>query len=485
MYDLIVIGGGPAGVTAALRASELGVKVALVERDRLGGTCTNDGCVPTRVLARAARLARDAAQLNEYGMESQTPGVDIERLMARAQQVVYQIHEKKQLVHHLKESGVETYLSVGSASFLDAHTLRLGDGRHLHGERFVLCTGGHARRLNFPGAEYALTHSDVWQMKQLPRSLAIVGAAATGCQLASIFNAFGCQVHLLEVAPRILQLEDRDVSIALQQAFLQRGIQIVTGIGGVERIEKQGDDYNLWYILDGESRCLRVEAVILAVGWPGNIEGLNLEAAGVQVERNFVVVDDTLRTTAGHIYAAGDVTGRVGLVQSANSEAHTAVENALMNTGQCLARQDRKIVPHGGFTDPEYGSVGLSEEKANVEGDAISAIVPYNVMDRAVIDGRTNGLGKLIVSRSTHHILGAHVVGEQALEVVQLIAAGMSVGMRVDQLADLEIAYPTYTAIVGLAARRIVNQLGLRHLSPQWRALDRPHVAEWEQNVGG
>jgi pyruvate/2-oxoglutarate dehydrogenase complex dihydrolipoamide dehydrogenase (E3) component len=169
------------------------------------------------------------------------------------------------------------------------------------------------------------------------------------------------------------------------------------------------------------------------------------------------------------------------LVQSAGYEARVAAENAVLGIGQPYTH---KIVPHGGFTDPEYGSVGLTEERARaLDPDCAVSVVPYSAMDRAVIDGHVVGSCKLIVSRETHRILGAHVVGEQALEIIQLVAAGMTADMWVEQLADLELAYPTYTAIIGLAARNLVRDLGVMPLAPEWRALGRPHAAEWERSA--
>ena len=205
---------------------------------------------------------------------------------------------------------------------------------------------------------------------------------------------------------------------------------------------------------------------------------LNLEAAGVRTDRRYVWTDDYFRTSAPHIFAAGDITGRVMLVQTAATAARLAAENAVLGAGQ---QQDpaAKIVPHGGFTEPEYASVGPTEEQARREQDSVVATIPYADLDRAVIDGRTEGFCKLIVSRETHRLLAAHVVGEQAVEIVHVVAAGMAADMWVEQLAELQIAYPTYTAILGLAARRIVKELGVMPLSAEWQTLERA-PAEWE-----
>jgi pyruvate/2-oxoglutarate dehydrogenase complex dihydrolipoamide dehydrogenase (E3) component len=479
MFDLIVLGGGPAGVTAALRARELGATVALVEKGRMGGTCTNDGCVPTRVLAKAARLLRDYQQYADYGLQTTPPIANFSHLINRTQQIVYSIHEKKQLMSVLEEAGVVVYAGVGPANFVDPHSIRLPDGRYLEGDKFILCIGGHAARLNFPGADLAITHSDVWSLRGLPASVAIIGAAATGCQLASIFDAFGSSVTLLEMATTVLPREDQSTSEYIRNAFKSRGIQMVTGIGGVERIEKQPDGLNVHYSVDGRQEVLIVETVVMATGWPGNLEGLDLSIPGVEVDKGYIQVDDQFKTTAGHIWAAGDITGRMMLVQSAGHEARVAAENAVLGQRH---EHNHYIVPHGGFTDPEYGSVGLTEAQAGQVGGYMVALVPFSDLDRAVIDGHTEGFCKLITDKDSHKILGAHVVGEQALETVHLVAAGMAADIGIDQLADLEIAYPTYAAVVGLAARKLVRELGMMQLSPQWRTLHKQHISEWERS---
>ncbi len=478
MFDLIVIGGGPAGATAAMRARELGATVALIERGQMGGTCTNDGCVPTRVLAKAARLMRDAEQYAEYGLVGEKPAVDFATLLALTGNTVHQIQEKKQLQSHLEQAGVTVFANAGEARFVDEHSVALGDGTTLQAEKFILCVGGHARRLPFPGSEYALTHSDIWSLQKLPRQVVVVGGAATGCQLASCFAAFGAHVIVLEVAPRLLTLEDEAVSHGITDAFRRRGISVITSIDGIQRIEQRDGALHVFYPYEGEVRQLTTEAVVLSVGWQGNTEELNLAAANVQSERGYIVVDDYLQTTASHIYAAGDITGRMMLVQSAMVEGALAAGNAILGSKRSSGH---RIVPHGSFTDPEYGSVGLTEEKARAAHDCVVAVVPYSALDRAVIDGHKEGFCKLIVSTTTHRILGAHIMGEQALEILQLVATSIAAGMQVEQLGEMELAYPTFTAIVGLAARRLIRELGIVPLAPQVHSLGRVYAAEWER----
>lgn len=468
MPELIVVGGGPAGVTAALRARELGATVTLVERGRLGGACTNEGCAPTRVLAKAARLVRESEQFHEFGLHGAAPTVDLGELLNHVQQTIYRLQEKKQVLAHLEEAGVKVITEAGATHFEDPHTLVCASGQRLSGDQFILCIGGHARRLKFEGSDLALTHNDVWTLKHLPKSVIVVGAAATGCQLASIFDSFGSQVTVLELAPRIVPGEDESVSKELARAFKSRNLQVITGIGGVERLEATPTGKRAIFRLGDQPHTLEAEAILFAAGWVGNIEGLGLEAAGVQTERGYIVVDQFLRSTASHIFAAGDVTGRMMLVQSAGYEARIAAENAVLGPTRAY---EHRIVPHGGFTDPEYGGVGLTETQARTaEPDCLVAETPYSDLDRPVIDGLPLGFCKLIVSRNTHRLLGAHVVGEQAVEVVQLIATGMAAGLRIEQLAELELAYPTFTEIVGLTARQLVRRLNAS-LEPQWPAL--------------
>jgi dihydrolipoamide dehydrogenase len=296
--------------------------------------------------------------------------------------------------------------------------------------------------------------------------------------LASCFAAFGAHVRVLEVAPRLMAIEDEAVSHGIAEAFRQRGIAVITNIGGVQRIEQQEGSLRLFYLYEGEVRQLTTEAVVLSVGWQGNVEALNLAAANVQSERGYIVVDDYLQTTTPHIFAAGDITGRMMLVQSASWEGALAAGNALLANKRI---SEHRIVPHGGFTDPEYGSVGLTEERARAAHDCVVSVVPYTALDRALIDGQREGFCKLIVSTTTHRILGAHIMGEQALEILQLVATSIAADMQIEQLAEMELAYPTFTAIVGLAARQIMRELGIVPLTPQVQSLGRAYVAEWER----
>ncbi|MCA0456239.1 MAG: NAD(P)/FAD-dependent oxidoreductase [Chloroflexi bacterium] len=482
IYDLVVIGGGPSGVTAALRASELGASVALVERNFLGGAGMNDGCVPVRVLAKAARAVRDAGQFAAYGLEAPLPTVNFATLLERAQQVVYQLHEKKQLLNHLSNMNVDVYENVGDASFISPEVIQFGDGRQITGDKFILCVGGHSRRLEFPGSEHALTYNDVWSMDSLPESVIIVGGGAIGCQLASVFDTFGSKVTLINTGARLLGVEDEAIADAILKQFRQRDIEVILNVKGIHQIERYDDQLELIYTHDGRGESRMAETVITAVGWPGNLDKLNLEAAGVKKNGAYIEVDDRLQTTAPNIYAAGDITGKIMLVQTASHQARYAVENALLGRS---AHDLESSIPHGGFTDPEYAGIGLTEEQARNTTEYAVATVPYADMDRAVIDDHIPGFFKLLVDVHTHKIIGAHAVGEQAVEVIQIVAAAMGANMPVERLANVNFAYPTFGSIVGVAARQIAVELKWIPVESQWYGLSRSRVSEWERTAGG
>ena len=455
--DVVVIGAGPAGVVAALRAARLGARTALVTRDEFGGMAANDGPVPVRTLAHAARLIREAAQLPRYGITADEPTLDYRRLLDRVREVTGDVRAHSLLREELQQSGVTLHEHAGAARFTDPHVIESEHAPRLHAAKSIICTGGVSRRLELPGFDLACTHSDAWTLHSAPPSMLVIGAGATGVQLASIFNAFGSHITLFEAAPRILISEDEDVAAAVSEALAASGIEILENAGTIDRLEPSPAGVRLTYTRDGTAHQIDATIAVVAAGWIANTAELNLPAAGVQTDpRGYVQVDAQLRTTAPHIFAAGDVTGHVMVVHEAAREAYLAATNAVLGTTTALPAE---VSPIGSFTDPEYASVGLTETTARETHQVVVATQRFDSLPRPIIDGRSTGFCKLIADRQLHTILGCHIVGERAVELAQLAAVAMAAKMTVEQLALVPFSFPTYANALGRAAIKAAREL--------------------------
>ncbi|MGH7682247.1 MAG: dihydrolipoyl dehydrogenase family protein [Candidatus Eiseniibacteriota bacterium] len=462
--DALVIGSGPAGVMAALRAAELGARTTLVARDRFGGMAAGDGPVPVRTLAHAARLIREARQLKQYGIEIGEPVLDYRRLLARVQEVVGAVQDHSLLRKQVDQLGITLHEKAGPARFVDPHTVEGDAHLRLTADRIILCPGGRSRRLDVPGSDLTLTHSDAWSLTEVPPSMLVIGAGMTGLQVASIFQAFGTQVQLLQSGPRILAGEDPDVSAALAAELRAGGMVVREGFGTIERFEAIPGGIRMTFAKDGVRGSVEAALAVRTIGWVANTEGLNLESAGVELDaKGFVKVDRFLCTAAEHIFAAGDATGRFMLVPPAVLDGHVAATNAVQ--GPTLPREDR-AGPTAGFTDPEYGHIGATEAAARQQGDVVVSRVGFGETVRTVIDGRTSGFCKLIADRKSGTILGCHVVGERAADIVQVAAIAMEGRLRVQDLARVPLAFPTYSGILARAAYRAAREIDPSLVAP-------------------
>ncbi len=420
----------------------------------------NDGPVPVRTLAHAARLMREARQLGHYGIRAGEPTLDYRRLLARVREVTGDVRAHALLRHELQQAGVTLYEHAGTARFVAPHVIESDDGPRLRAANVIVCTGGASRKLPVPGFELTCTHSDAWRLESAPDSLLVIGAGATGVQVASIFNAFGSRVTLFEAAPRILMSEDEQVAAAMSTALEASGIRILEHAGTIERFEPSPAGVRLVYSGSGAYAHVDATLAVVAVGWVANTDGLDLAAAGVQTEqRGYINVDSQLRTTAPGIYAAGDVTGHLMVVHEAAREAYLAATNATVGRTDVLPAE---VSPLGSFTDPEYASVGLSEAAARETHDVVVGTEGFDSMPRPIIDGRPTGFCKLVADRENHTILGCHIVGERAVELAQLAALAVASGMKVEQLALVPFSFPTYANALGRAAIRAARQLDSR-----------------------
>jgi pyruvate/2-oxoglutarate dehydrogenase complex dihydrolipoamide dehydrogenase (E3) component len=464
--SLLVIGGGPAGVTAALQGRELGAQVTLLESGQIGGTSLNRGPAPVRTLARAARLARDHSSWATFGLDGPPPVPNLPAVMANSERVARYAHDKKDMAGQLRRHGIDLVEYLGPAGFTDPHTVS-GGTQTWSADRIIVAVGGHAGRLRIPGAELALTYEDIPALTSLPGRVAIVGGADTGCQMASIFEDFGISVALFEAGPSLIPAADASVSADLIDAFRARGMNVHTQTL-VEALSSDGGAIRVDYRCGTDQDHLITDAVFFAVGWPASLGELDLAAAGVQATPALIPVDDYLRTNVAHIFAAGDVNGRSMVVQTARMEGRLAATNAIRGATR---QASYEVVPSGSFTDPEYGRVGLTEAQAAEKHDVAVGIARYDDLLRPVADGRPDGFCKLIADRQTRAILGAHVLGEYSAETVQTVAACMAAGMTVEHVAELQLAFPTFTEGVCMAAQKICRELGIGNFPQAWSYL--------------
>jgi pyruvate/2-oxoglutarate dehydrogenase complex dihydrolipoamide dehydrogenase (E3) component len=452
-FDVIVIGAGPAGTASALRAGDLGAKTALIARGDFGGMAANEGPIPVRTLAHAARLIREAKQLPRYGITVGPPLLDYTQLVARAAEVVREARNHSTLLEQTRNAGVTIFEQVGAARFVDARRIATEGGLLLAGERIVICTGGVSRTLDVPGATLTVTPAAAFTLQTVPKSLVVIGAGATGAQVASIFNALGSSVTICQGASRIVPTEDAEVASEVARAFREDGIDVREGcrIVGFDKTPTGV----LARLSGGDT--VAAEVVVCAIGWTADAGTMNLALAGVRTdEQGFIEVDECRRTTAAHVYAAGDVIGRAMLVPQAVRDGFVAGNNAA-GAEQLTVPED--VEPIGSFTDPEYAKVGLTEEEARGRYDVAIAHASYAETTRPIIDGRIRGFCKLVIDRSTRRLLGCHVVGERAVEVAQMAAIAMTAGMTVDTVARLPLSFPTYANVFGRAALRAVRNL--------------------------
>lgn len=467
MLDVLVIGGGPAGVVAALRAGDQGAKTALVTEGEFGGMAANDGPVPVRTLAHAARLIREARQLGRYGIQVCEPLLDFPQLLERVKEVVNDARAHSTFREQIDAAGVQVYENAGTARFVDEHTAVTASGLSLQADKIIICTGGASRKLSVPGAELTATHSDAWELTCVPSSIIVIGGGATGAQVASVFNAFGSKIQLFHSGPRILPTEDEDVSAAVAAAFRESGMAVREEFGTIESFERTAAGIRMHFSKNGDHEFADAALVVVAIGWIANTSTLDLSKAGVETNaRGFISVDEFLRTSAANVFAAGDVTGRLMLVPQAIQDGFVAATNAVQGSTMKLPDQP---APIGSFTDPEYAQVGLTECKASENYEIASARVDFKSTTRTIIDGRTTGFCKLIADRVTRKILGCHVVGERAVEITQVAAVAMAANMRVDELAQVPLSFPTYAGVLGRVAAKLTRQLNLN--------------VEWEGNL--
>lgn len=445
-YDLLVIGGGTAGLVAAAGGASLGAKVALVERDRLGGECLHYGCVPTKALVKSAKVASLARRAGEFGLRPVDVEVDFPAVMRRMRSIVEKAGEPDD-PERFRKLGVELYLGE-EARFVAPRELAVG-GRRLRGRGVVLATGSYAKAPPVEGLAEAgyLDNVSVLELGRLPHSMVVIGSGPIGCEFAQMFARFGCRVEVLSSSPEPLPKEEPEVSATLRRVLEADGVRFHGGFRA-ESVRVEGGE-KIVTARDRSGRTVeaRGEEILVAAGRAPTVDGLGLANAGIEVGKQGVTVDEHLMTTAEGVYATGDVTGRMLFTHAAEHQSRTALTNALFPSNPIKQKIDHSAVPWATFTDPEVARVGLTEREAREQhGHAESYRHDFADLDRALCDGEAEGFAKLVTDRRGR-LLGAHIIGSDAGNYLAECVLALRKGMKIGELSRTVHVYPTLSEI--------------------------------------
>ncbi len=443
-FDIIIIGAGPGGYEMAAVAAQNELSVGIVEQADLGGTCLNRGCIPTKALCRNAEVLNLMKDATAFGVTASDLKFDYKVAFERKSEVVKQLRDG---VAMLLNNPLITVIE-GEGKFKDAHTVTVGDQEY-SAKNIVIATGSCPKGIPIPGAELAMTSDDILAMDTLPKSLCIIGGGVIGMEFAAIFNSFGVEVTVVEFMKEILPPFDKDIAKRLRTTLSKRGINIHTN-SGVKSIAKSENGYTVTWTAKGKDTSIECEQALMAVGRkPVLPEGL--DAIGVVVERQGIKVNDDMETSVSGIYAIGDVNGRSMLAHAATAQGMRAL-NSILGANDQLKLD---IVPSAVFTVPELSMVGLTEEQCKErEIDIVVKKGFFRANGKALAMAEPDGLIKMIVDAKTRMILGCHICGAHAADLIQEVVMAMNANCTVDQLASAIHGHPTLTEVVLNVARQ-------------------------------
>ncbi len=475
-YNLVVIGAGTAGLVSAAGAAGLGAKVALVERNLMGGDCLNYGCVPSKALIRCSRAVAEARRADEFGVRlADGVTIDFPAVMERMRRLRAEI-SRHDSAARFRGLGVDVFL--GEARFSGPDSLEVA-GRTLRFARAIIATGTRPATLDLPGLDHlpCFTNETIFGLKELPPRLVIVGAGPIGCELAQAFRRFGSEVHLVNRSPGLLGKEEPEAVALVRQQFEREGIHLHLG-EKVHGGEREGDQSSLVIEELGRAVKLPADAVLLAVGRRPNVEGLELERAGVEYDTNGVRVDDFLRTANRRIYAAGDICSSYKFTHAADALARIALRNAFFSFGVFgRSRVSDLAMPWCTYTDPEVAHVGLTARQAQERGIEVRTFtLPMSEVDRAVLDGETEGSALIHVRKDSDRILGATIIAAHAGEMIGEIALAMTRKLGLSALSQTIHPYPTQAEIL----KRLGDAYQKSRLTPRTAAILRT-ILRWRR----
>jgi dihydrolipoamide dehydrogenase len=449
-YDLIVIGSGPGGYVGAIRAAQLGMKVAIIERDRLGGVCLNWGCIPTKALLRNAEIIGLLRRGEEFGFSFDNLRIDFSVAVKRSEQAARKL--SKGVEYLMKKNKVTVVPGEGKLTGKgQVRVMRNGQSSDLAAERILLATGTRPREL--PGVpidgKRVITSTEALSLPKAPQSLIVIGAGAVGVEFADVYGAYGSEVILIEMLPRLLPVEDGEISSFLEKIFAKRGMKIRTGTK-VEEVTVKGEQVTVRVSHEGKQETLSGDVVLVAIGRVPNIEKLGLDAAGITLDKGgFIEVNDRYETSASGVYAIGDVIGGALLAHKAMAEAIIAVEGM---AGSSVRRLDPLKIPNCTYCSPQVASVGLTEEQAKEKGLKVKVgRFSFQASGKAVALGDPEGFAKVVADAEYGEILGLHIIGPEATEMIAEATMARTLEATLEEVHHSVHAHPTLSETVGEA----------------------------------
>jgi len=454
MYDIVIIGAGPGGYVAGIRAAQLGLKVCVIEKDKPGGVCLNVGCIPTKNLIHQAGMFASQHELTKLGIKIDTKDFDFKKVISNSKKAVKTLVQGVEYL--LKKNKVE--LISGTARITSPNSVALDDGKEIHGKNILIATG--SRSIELPGFEFdekqVLSSTGVLNMEKLPKSMIILGAGAIGCEFAYIMNAFGVKVHLVEMVDQILPFEDEETVSILHDSFTQKGIQILTKTKALA-LEKTKSSVNVTLEdKEGVQQQLKAQKVLCVFGRKANIENLGLENIGIETDKGCIKVGDYFQTSVKSVFAIGDMLATPQLAHVASKEGEIAVEYIAGADPEPMI--DLNGIVSAIYCEPQIASFGLREEQAKEQGiNYEKAVFPYVGIGKAVAIGKTEGKVKVLFDPDTKEIQGAHMVGASATELIHEILLAKSTELLPEVIAGMVHAHPTLSEAVMEAMRAVTG----------------------------
>jgi len=454
-YDVVIIGGGPGGYVAAIRARQLGLKTALVEREHLGGVCLNWGCIPTKALLHNAEVISLLDQGKTYGFSFDKDSLSVDYAVAHKRSRQVSARLVKGVGFLMKKNEVDVFEASGSLK--SATEVALSSGDTLSARHVILATGARARSI--PGVEIdgerLIDARHALELTEVPSSIAVIGAGAIGVEFAHVWRSYGADVTIIEMLPSVLPLEDADIGQEMAKALNKQGIKVHTDTK-VEKVDVAAEGLTLSVSKDGQTETIPAEKALMAIGVQPNSENIGLEAVGVKTERGWITVDETMRTNLPNVYAIGDVTGRMPLAHVASAQAIVAVEAIAGQESEALVYAN---IPRCTYASPEVASVGLTEAQAKEEGyDVKTGQFPFRANGKALAINDYEGFIKIVSDAQYDQILGVHMIGPHVTDMIAEATGMIRLETTTEELARTVHPHPTLSEVVMETAHVVMGQ---------------------------